>query len=318
MASAESPVQQQVSQQVSQQVRQHAAARGAWLGLLGVLIFSATLPFTRLAVGTALAPQLSPWFVAFGRAALAGLLAVGVLWRLRAPWPTRAQWPWLAATVFGVVLGFPLCTTWALREVPSAHAAVITGMLPLVTALFGALLHGDRPSPGFWACALLGSALVVMFALRQGGGALHAADAALFAAMLLAPLGYATGARLSAQMGGVQTICWALVFALPFTLAVGAWAAPARPAAIAPQAWLGFGYVSLFSMFIGFFAWYRGLALGGVARVSQLQLLQPFFTLLLGVPLLGERLSASTLGFALGVVALVFLGRKMPVRHAKH
>lgn len=291
------------------------ARRGAWLGLLGVLIFSATLPFTRLAVGTPQAPQLDPWFVAIGRAAVAGVLSATVLWHLRAPWPTRAQWPWLAGTVVGVVIGFPLFTTWALRYVPSAHAAVITGLLPLVTALFGALLHGDRPSRGFWVCAALGSAVVVAYALRQGGGALHSADLALFAAMLLAPLGYATGARLTAQMGGVQAICWALVLALPLTVPVALWAAPAQAGRIAPSAWLGFGYVSVFSMFLGFFAWYRGLALGGVARVSQLQLLQPFCTLLLGMALLGEPFDVATLGFAVLVIGVVYVGRRMPVRH---
>jgi drug/metabolite transporter (DMT)-like permease len=292
----------------------HSEWRGLLLGALGVLIFSATLPFTRLAVGAADAPQLSPWFVAIGRAAAAGLLAALVLWRLRAPRPSRDSWPWLLVTMMGVVFGFPLLTTWAVRHVPSAHAAVITGLLPLVTALFGALVQRDRPSLGFWVCAMLGSAAVVAFALRQGGGALHAADWALFGAMIAAPLGYATGARLSARLGAIPTICWVLVAALPVTLPCTLWWWPRQPGAISGAAWAGFAYVSLFSMFIGFFAWYRGLALGGVARVSQMQLLQPFLTLLLGLPLLGERLEAATLGFALLVMALVFAGRKMPIQ----
>jgi drug/metabolite transporter (DMT)-like permease len=291
--------------------------KGLWIGLLGVLIFSATLPFTRMAVGTVAAPQLSPWFVAIGRAAVAGLLAIGVLYFRRATLPSRSDIPWLMITACGVVFGFPLFTTWAMRYVPSSHGAVITGLLPLVTALFGALIHRDRPSIGFWVCALLGSAVVIAFALREGGGSLQAADWALFAAMIAAPIGYATGAKLSAKLGAVHAICWVLVISLPLTLPLALWFAPPAPLQFAATAWIGFAYVSVFSMFIGFFAWYQGLALGGVARVSQTQLLQPFFTLLLGALLLGERLDMATLGFALIVVALVFIGRKMPIIHVQ-
>lgn len=290
--------------------------KGLWLGLLGVLIFSATLPFSRMAVGTSDAAQLSPWFVSIGRAAIAGLLAIAVLWWNKAARPTREDAGLFIVTVMGVVFGFPLFTTWAMRHVPSAHGAVITGLLPLVTALFGALIHRDRPSLGFWLCALLGSVVVVAFALRQGGGELHAADWALFAAMIAAPMGYATGAKLSAKFGAVNTICWVLVIALPITLPLALWLMPHEPAQFKASAWLGFAYVSLFSQLIGFFAWYHGLALGGVARVSQTQLLQPFFTLLLGALLLSERLEVITLGFALIVVALVFIGRKMPIKHS--
>jgi drug/metabolite transporter (DMT)-like permease len=291
--------------------------KGLWLGLLGVLIFSATLPFARLAVGSAEAPQLSPWFVSIGRAAIAGLLAIAVLWFNKAARPSRSDLGLLLITAAGVVFGFPLLTTWAMRYVPSAHGAVVTGLLPLVTALFGALIHRDRPSLGFWICAFLGSVVVVAFALRQGDGSLHAADWALFAAMIAAPMGYATGAKLSAKFGAVNTICWVLVIALPLTLPLSLWFMPSEPARYSMSAWLGFAYVSLFSQFIGFFAWYEGLALGGVARVSQTQLLQPFFTLLLGALLLGERLEVATLGFALIVVALVFIGRKMPIIHVR-
>jgi drug/metabolite transporter (DMT)-like permease len=292
------------------------ANKGLWLGLLGVLIFSATLPFTRLAVGSADAPLLSPWFVAVGRAAIAGLLALVIVYWHKAPRPSREDLPWLVITACGVVFGFPLFTTWAMRYVPSAHGAVITGLLPLVTALFGALIHRDRPSLGFWACAVLGSAVVIAFALRQGGGSLQAADWALFAAMIAAPIGYATGARLSAKLGAIHTICWVLVLALPITLPLSLWFAPANASQLPWSAWLGFSYVSVFSMFIGFFAWYGGLAMGGVARVSQTQLVQPFLTLLIGAGLLGEQLHGTTLGFALVVVLLVFIGRKMPIKKA--
>jgi drug/metabolite transporter (DMT)-like permease len=288
--------------------------KGLWLGLLGVLMFSATMPFARMAVGTTDAVQLSPWFVSIGRAAIAGLLAIAVLRWNKAVRPTRVDALLLVITSLGVVFGFPLFSTWAMRYVPSAHGAVIAGLLPLITAVFGALIHRDRPSIGFWLCALLGSIVVVAFALRQGGGELHAADWALFAAMIAAALGYTTGAKLSAKFGAINTICWVLVFSLPITLPLTLWLMPAEPAQFNTSAWLGFAYVSLFSQFIGFFAWYRGLALGGVARVSQTQLVQPFFTLLIGVVLLGEHLQADSLIFALLVVVLVFIGRRMPIK----
>jgi drug/metabolite transporter (DMT)-like permease len=290
-----------------------AERRGLWLGFVGVAIFALTLPMTRLAVGTADAPLMSGIFLAMGRAAVAGALSALFLLAARAPWPRAGEWWALVLTSAGVVFGFPLFTSIAMRHVEAVHASVIVGVLPLATALVGALLHRQRPSRAFWACAALGSALVVAFALLRSGGALrlHAADALLLAAMGCAAVGYAWGARLSQRMPAEHVICWALVLALPITvpLAVGT-----RPQAALPwSAWGAFGYVALFSMWIGFFAWYRGLALGGTVRVSQVQLLQPFLSMLFAVPLLHERLDALSLGFALAVIATVFAGRRMPI-----
>ena len=292
-------------------------ARGLWLGLLGVTIFALTLPMTRLAVGTPEAPQLSGVFIALGRAVVAAGLSAAFLALTRAPWPRRADWAPLAITSAGVVFGFPLLTSVAMRHVEAVHASVIVGVLPLATAAVGAWLHKQRPSAGFWACAALGSALVVAFAvLRSGqaGLALHPADLLLLGAMGCAAVGYGWGARLSQRMRAEHVICWALVMALPLTLPA---ALVSRPAgAIAASAWWAFGYVAVFSMWLGFFAWYRGLALGGTVRVSQVQLVQPFLGMLFAVPLLGERLDAVTLGFAAAVIAIVFAGKKMPVRAA--
>jgi drug/metabolite transporter (DMT)-like permease len=220
----------------------------------------------------------------------------------------------LALTSAGVVFGFPLFTSVAMRYVEAVHASVIIGVLPLATALVGALLHRQRPSPGFWLCGLAGSALVVAFALSKSGAGLglHPADALLLAAMACAAIGYAYGARLSQRMRAEHVICWALVLALPLTLPVAAWTLPR--AALSSSAWWGFAYVAVFSMWIGFFAWYRGLALGGTVRVSQVQLVQPFLSMLFAVPLLGERLDAVTLAFGVAVIATVFAGKKMPVR----
>ena len=288
--------------------------QGLLLGLLGVTIFALTLPMTRLAVGTVDAPQMSGVFVALGRAVVAALLSIAFLIATRAPWPRRADLLPLAITAGGVVFGFPLFTSVAMRYVEAVHASVIVGVLPLATAAVGALLHRQRPSAGFWVCAALGSALVVGFAVLRSGSAgltIHPADALLLAAMLCAAVGYGFGARLSQRMRAEHVICWALVIALPLTLPVAAFHRP--QAALPASAWWGFAYTAVFSMWLGFFAWYRGLALGGTVRVSQVQLVQPFLGMLFAVPLLGERLDAVTLGFAAAVIATVFIGKRMPV-----
>lgn len=292
-----------------------ATNKGLMLGLVGVTIFALTLPMTRLAVGTVDAPQMSGVFIALGRAVVAGLLSIGFLLATRAPWPTREQFAPLLMTAAGVVFGFPLFTSVAMRYVEAVHAAVIVGVLPLATAAVGALLHRQRPSLGFWWCAALGSALVVGFAvLRSGqsGLSLHPADALLLAAMVCAAVGYGYGARLSQTLRAEHVICWALVISLPITLPVTLFTWPTRE--LQASAWWGFAYTAVFSMWLGFFAWYRGLALGGTVRVSQVQLVQPFLGMLFAVPLLGERLDLVTLGFALAVIATVFVGKRMPVR----
>ena len=285
--------------------------RGLWLGVLGDVIFAMTLPMTRLAVGDVSDPQLPPAFVTAGRAAVAGLMSVAWLLAIRARWPGRRHVPALALSALGTVVGFPLFLALALRQVDAMHAAVVTGMLPLGTAVVAAIALRQRPSTGFWLCAVGGTALVLLFAAWSGSGRLTPADGYLLLAVLAASIGYVAGARVSAVLPAQQVICWILVGSLPFTLPFTLWLWPEQPARWA--AWGGFAYVSVFSMWLGFFAWYRGLALGGVMRVSQVQLLQPFIALLFAVPVLGERLEAMTVGFALAVMAVVFLGRKMPV-----
>ncbi len=289
----------------------NAEAKGLWLGLLGVAMFALTMPMTRLAVGPAADPQLPPLFVTAGRAALAGLLSIAYLAATGAPRPRRGHWPALAISAAGTVIGFPLFLALALREVDAMHAAVVTGVLPLATAIAAAAWLRQRPSAGFWLCAVAGCALVIAFAVHQGGGRLVVADALLLGAVASAAIGYVAGAQLAAQMRAEQVICWVLVASLPLTLPVMLAAWPAQGARA--SAWGGFAYVTLFSMWLGFFAWYRGLALGGMVRVSQVQLVQPFLALLAAVPLLGERLEPATVGFSLAVIATVFLGKRMPV-----
>ena len=212
------------------------------------------------------------------------------------------------------MIGFPLFLGLALRDVEAMHAAVITGVLPLATALAAAVYLRQRPSSGFWLCAVGGCALVIAFAVHQGGGRLSAADGLLAIAVASAAVGYVAGAQLAARLPAEVVICWVLVLSLPFTLPLmlASWPTGSVRAA----AWGGFAYVTLFSMWIGFFAWYRGLALGGTVRVSQVQLVQPFLSLLFAVPILGERLDATTVAFSIAVIATVFLGKRMPVAQA--
>ncbi len=286
--------------------------RGLLLGLAGVALFSLTLPMTRMAVA-----GIDPLFVTFGRALGAAVLAAGWLaWR-RAPLPRRADLRPLALVALGCVVGFPLLTSVALRALPAAHGAVLTGVLPLCTALYAALRGHERPSAGFWVLSALGAALVGAFALAEGGGSLQRADLLMFAALPLAAMGYAEGGRLARTLGGEAVICWALVLAAAPSAALLALLPPGQLAGLAhagARAWLGFGYVTAFSMFVGFFFWYRGLALGGVARVGQVQLLQPFLSLAGAALLLGEPLTPLHCAFALAVVAVVALGRRARIQ----
>lgn len=278
----------------------------AWLnGFIGVLIFSGSLPATRVAV-----LDFDPLFLTVARASIAGLLGLALLVLLAQPRPTVAQWRSLLVVAFGVVLGFPLLTALALREMSSAHSIVFLGLLPLSTAAFGVWRGGERPRPVFWLFSLLGSLLVVGFALAQGLSLAPRGDALMLLAILVCGLGYAEGARLSRSLGGWQVICWALVLALPLMLGLSWWRLPPSWNGIGLPAWLGLAYVSLFSMLIGFVFWYRGLAQGGIASVGQLQLLQPLFGLALAAGLLGEAVSPAMLGVTLAVILCVAGARR--------
>jgi drug/metabolite transporter (DMT)-like permease len=281
-----------------------ARHRGVAWGLLGVAAFSVTLPATRVAVAS-----LDPVFVGLGRAVVAACLAAVVLAATRSPWPPRALWPRLALVTAGVVVGFPLLTAWAMQYVPASHGAVVIGLLPLATAAAGAWLAHERPTTRFWMFAVAGSAVVIGFAVWKGGGTLHVADLLLLGAVASAAIGYAEGARLTRFIGGWQVISWALLLSAPF-VAVPAWIASGDLNAVPWPAWLGFAYVSVVSMYVGFFAWYKGLALGGIAAVGQVQLLQPFLTIGFSALLLGEALDPSTFVAAALVIAFIALGRR--------
>lgn len=277
-----------------------------WInGFIGVLIFSGSLPATRLAV-----LEFDPVFLTVARAAIAGALALILLRLFHERRPTRDQGWSLLIVALGVVLGFPLLTALALQHVTSAHSIVFVGLLPLATAIFAVLRGGEHPRPVFWVFSILGSALVVGFALSQGLTASPTGDLLMLAAILACGLGYAEGAKLSRVLGGWQVICWALVLSLPVMTVLSLWLAPASFSHISLSAWICLAYVALFSMLIGFVFWYRGLAQGGIAAVGQLQLLQPFFGLALAATLLHEQVSVGMLAVTLGVILCVAGAKK--------
>lgn len=277
-----------------------------WInGFLGVLIFSGSLPATRVAV-----MALDPVFLTVARAAIAGLLGLALLLVFRQRRPARGDLFSLAIVALGVVVGFPLLTALALEHVTSAHSIVFIGLLPLATAIFAVLRGGERPRPAFWLFSCLGSALVAGFAVSQGVSVSPLGDLLMLAAIIACGLGYAEGAKLSRTLGGWQVISWALVLSLPIMLILALITMPASLAGIGGPAWVALAYVSLFSMLIGFVFWYRGLVQGGIAAVGQLQLLQPFFGLALAAGLLHEQVSPLMLMVTVAVVFCVAGARK--------
>lgn len=280
------------------------ATQGWGSGLLGVVIFSGSLPATRVAVG-----DFPPVFLTSARAVIAALLGAACLVLLRQARPARGDLASLAIVALGVVVGFPLLTALALQHITSAHSVVFIGLLPLATAIFGVLRGGERPRLVFWLFSGLGSAAVAGFALFHGGAGSLVGDLLMVAAIVLCGLGYAEGAMLSRRLGGWQVISWALLVSLPPMAVVALITLPGSWSGVSGPAWLGLAYVSVFSMLVGFIFWYRGLALGGIAGVGQLQLLQPFFGLAWASVLLHEPV-AWTMIAATGLVVLCVAGAK--------
>lgn len=278
-------------------------------GLLGVTAFGLTLPATRFVV-----PYLDPVFIGLGRAVVAAVVAAVLLVLARGTLPSKRQFKRLGVVALGVVVGFPVLSAWAMQTVPASHGGVVLGLLPLATAIAGVLISKEHPSWGFWLSGVLGSALVVVYALLQGVGGFALGDLVLFGAIVAAAIGYAVGGQLSRELGGWQVICWALVVSFPFILIPALIQAPQAGLALPVNVWLSFLYLALVSQLAGFFFWNKGLALGGVARVSQTQLLQPFITIVASVLLIHEALEVTTIIFALLVVGTVAVNRTMPIR----
>lgn len=282
-----------------------SSIRSGWInGFIGVAIFSASLPATRIAVA-----DFDPIFLTVARASIAGLLGVALLFILRQKYPAKSDIASLLIVAFGVVVGFPLFTALALQHITSAHSIIFIALLPLATAIFGVIRAGDNPHPAFWIFAILGSTLVAGFAAIEDLSGSWVGDAYMLVAIIVCGLGYAEGALLSRKLGGWQVISWALFISLPIMLPMSLFTLPSTFIDVSPGAWFALGYVSLFSMLIGFVFWYLGLAQGGIAAVGQLQLLQPFMGLLLSAFLLGEHVSL-TMGIVSLAVIFCVIGAK--------
>lgn len=283
-------------------------------GLVGVLVFSLTLPMTRIAV-----TEMSPLLIGLGRALVASIPAALLLWITRSRRPNREEWHGVVLAALGVVVGWPLASTFAMVTVSSSHGAVFNGLLPLSTAIFAAWRSGERPAPAFWCWACAGAILVTAYTLWQGHGNLQTGDLWLLLAVILGGMGYAEGARASRTLGGARTICWALTISAPILIVPVAWMTVDATTTMGwPSAKVlaAFAYLAFGSMFLGFFAWYRGLAIGGIAQVGQIQLLQPFLTVLAAAWLFQEKVELMTFVFALAVIAVIAGGRHAMLRKA--
>ncbi|MCT6517435.1 DMT family transporter [Proteus vulgaris] len=288
-----------------QKIEQKTQTSGWVNGFIGMLIFSGSLPATKAAV-----LGFDPLFLTAARATIAGLLSLIMLLLYKEKLPTFKQWVSLTVVSLGVVVGFPLLTAIALQEITSAHSLVFLALLPLSTAIFAVIRGGEKPRPIFWFFSIIGSLLVMGYALSQGGGSSISADLLMIASVIVCGLGYAEGATLTKALGGWQVICWALIVSLPPMIILSFILMPEELATISLSAWLGLGYVSLFSMLIGFIFWYKGLSQGGIATVGQLQLLQPFFGLGLAAVLLHESVNLLMLFVTIGVIFCVAGSRK--------
>jgi drug/metabolite transporter (DMT)-like permease len=288
-----------------------SAALSLLLGFVGMAIFGGTLPATRIAVSA-----IDPMALTALRTAIAGLCSLGLLLILRRPLPPRALWPQLAIAMLCVSILFPFLMALAMQTVDASHGGVVLGILPIATALVAVVITHERPKPLFWIASVAGAALVIAFALRQGGGALSMGDLLLFAAVTVSAIGYAFSGRLTAQMPGWEVISWVLVMALPISLPAAALTLPADLTSLPLKPWLALLYVALLSQWIGFFAWNAGMAMGGIARVSQVQLLQPFITFALAAFFNDETITLQIILFAAAVVATVAISTRTRVREA--
>jgi drug/metabolite transporter (DMT)-like permease len=284
---------------------------GLLLGFIGMAIFGGTLPATRLAVS-----QIDPIALTSLRTAIAGLCSLVLLVALRRPLPPRALWPQLALAMLCVAVLFPLLMSMGMQTVDASHGGVVLGILPIATALVAVAITHERPRPLFWIASVAGAALVIAFSLRQGGGAFSTGDLLLFAAVAVSAIGYAFSGRLTSQMPGWEVISWVLVIALPLSIPAAALTMPADISYISLKPWLGLLYVALFSQWIGFFAWNAGMAMGGIARVSQIQLLQPFVTFALAAFFNDETITLQILLFAAAVVVTVAISTRTRAKAA--
>lgn len=282
--------------------------KGMLYGIVGVTAFGLTLPATKIAI-----QFLNPIFIGLGRASVAACFAAGLLFFYRQTFPDRRQMSKLIIVALGVVIGFPVFSSVAMQYVPASHGGVVVGILPLFTAMVGVFIGKERPGILFWLVSLTGSLLVIVYALQQGSDQFHVADIALLAAVISAAIGYAVGAKLSLELGGWQVICWALIVAFPLSIVPTIYYAPKSFVGLPISIYSSFFYLVLVSQLFAFFLWYKGLALGGIVRVSQAQLLQPFVTIFASVLILNEVVRLDMIIFVSLIVATVWIGKRMPI-----
>ena len=283
--------------------------KGMLIGFVGISIFSLTLPFTQMAVN-----EMSPFFVAFARASIAGICALILLIFTKSKFPNKIQIRRLIIIVIGVIYGFPIFTSIAMKTLPSSHSGIVLGILPLAMSLFAAIKYKEKPSSSFWMISIFGTFIVILYTFIDNNGSLMIEDLWLLFAILFAAIGYSEGGTLAKEMGSIGVISWALVISLPINLFASYLFYEINYASISFQAIISLTYVGLFSMFIGFFFWYKGIAIGGISRVGQVQLIQPFLTIVGAYFLTNEKITTLNILFAFMVLIVIIIGRKTKIQ----
>ena len=283
--------------------------KGMLIGFVGISIFSLTLPFTQMAVN-----EMSPFFVAFARASIAGICALILLIFTKSKFPNKIQIRRLLIIVIGVIYGFPIFTSIAMKTLPSSHSGIVLGILPLAMSLFAAIKYKEKPSSSFWMISIFGTFIVISYTFIDNNGSLMIEDLWLLFAILFAAIGYSEGGTLAKEMGSIGVISWALVISLPINLFASYLFYEINYTSISFQAIISLTYVGLFSMFIGFFFWYKGIAIGGISRVGQVQLIQPFLTIVGAYFLTNEKITTLNILFAFMVLIVIIIGRKTKIQ----
>lgn len=283
--------------------------KGMLIGFVGISIFSLTLPFTQMAVN-----EMSPFFVAFARASIAGICALILLIFTKSKFPNKIQIRRLIIIVIGVIYGFPIFTSIAMKTLPSSHSGIVLGILPLAMSLFAAIKYKEKPSSSFWMISIFGTFIVISYTFIDNNGSLMIEDLWLLFAILFAAIGYSEGGTLAKEMGSIGVISWALVISLPINLFASYLFYEINYTSISFQAMISLTYVGLFSMFIGFFFWYKGIAIGGISRVGQVQLIQPFLTIVGAYFLTNEKITTLNILFAFMVLIVIIIGRKTKIQ----
>lgn len=283
--------------------------KGMLIGFVGISIFSLTLPFTQMAVN-----EMSPFFVAFARASIAGICALILLIFTKSKFPNKIQIRRLIIIVIGVIYGFPIFTSIAMKTLPSSHSGIVLGILPLAMSLFAAIKYKEKPSSSFWMISIFGTFIVISYTFIDNNGSLMIEDLWLLFAILFAAIGYSEGGTLAKEMGSIGVISWALVISLPINLFASYLFYEINYSSISFQAIISLTYVGLFSMFIGFFFWYKGIAIGGISRVGQVQLIQPFLTIVGAYFLTNEKITTLNILFAFMVLIVIIIGRKTKIQ----